>query len=164
MRRNSTSSIYSKGVRFVGAIIKRDRLYSVNHTVDNYRKAARKLNEAAKAGNIEAINHAIQSVNSYLGIFSHYNEYGMKRKIIKEELDKESWQYFTVKGHFQSIHLRKKFSVDIKYKNMAKEIVNRKISNRVPSENEISKILDRGYELEIYQAPGSQVCVDIMSA
>ena len=155
---------YSKGVRFVGAIIKRDRVHSVNNTVNNYRKSVHKLNDAAKAGNIEAINKAIQSVNSYLGIFSHYNEYGTKRKIVKEELDKEAWKYFTVKGHFQSIHLRKKFSVDIKYKNMAKEIINRKISNSVPTEAEISKILDRGYELELYQAPGKQVCVDIMPA
>ena len=124
----------------------------------------RKLNDAAKAGNIEHIEKCIQSVNSYLGIFSHYNEYGTKRKVIKEELSKESWQYFTVKGHFQSIHLRKKFSVDIKYKNMAKEIINRKISNSVPTEAEISKILDKGYELELYQAPGKQVCVDIMPA
>lgn len=155
---------YSKGVRFVGAIIKRDRIYSVNNTVNNYRKSVRKLNEAAKAGNIEHIEKCIQSVNSYLGIFSHYNEYGMKRKIIKEELSKEAWQYFTVKGHFQSIHLRKKFSIDIKYKNMAKEIINRKISNSVPTEAEISKILDKGYELELYQAPGKQVCVDIMPA
>ena len=90
----------------------------------------------------------------------------MKRKIIKEELDKESWQYFTVKGHFQSIHLRKKFSIDIKYKNMAKEIVNRKIEERkdIPKESEISRMLNSGYELEIYQTPGNQVCVDIVPA
>lgn len=157
---------YSKGVRFVGAIIKRDRVYSVNNTVNNYRKSVRNLNDAAKAGNIEAINKAIQSVNSYLGIFSHYNEYGMKRKIIKEELDKESWQYFTVKGHFQSIHLRKKFNIDIKYKNMANEILNRKIEERkeVPSESEISRMLDEGKELEIYKTPEGKIHIDITPA
>lgn len=57
---------YSKGVRFVGAIIKRDRIYPVNNTVNNYRKSVRKLNDAAKAGNIEHIEKCIQSVNSYL--------------------------------------------------------------------------------------------------
>lgn len=143
-------------------IIKRDRVYSVNNTVNNYRKSVRNLNDAAKAGNIEAINKAIQSVNSYLGIFSHYNEYGMKRKIIKEELDKESWQYFTVKGHFQSIHLRKKFNIDIKYKNMANEILNRKIEERkeVPSESEISRMLDSGYELEIYATSNGRIQIE----
>lgn len=122
----------------------------------------RKLNEAAKAGNIEAIGHAIQSVNSYLGIFSHYNEYGMKRKIIKEELSKEAWQYFTIKGHFQSIHLRRKFNVDMKYKNMANEILNRKIEERkeVPSESEISRMLDNGYELEIYATGSGRIRIE----
>ena len=55
---------YSKGVRFVGAIIKRDRIYSVNNTINNFRKSVRKLNDAARNGDIEAINHAIQPVNS----------------------------------------------------------------------------------------------------
>lgn len=157
---------YSKGVRFVGAVIKRDRIYSVNHTVDNYRKAVRKLNEAAKAGNVEAINKAIQSVNSYLGIFSHYNEYGMKRKIIKEELSKDAWQYFTIKGHFQSIHLRMKYNIDIKYKNMANEILNRKTEERkdIPKESEISKMLDEGNELEIYKTPEGKIHIDIALA
>lgn len=86
----------------------------------------------------------------------------MKRKIIKEELDKESWQYFTVKGHFQSIHLRKKFNIDIKYKNMANEILNRKIEERkeVPSESEISRMLDSGYELEIYATSNGRIQIE----
>ena len=86
----------------------------------------------------------------------------MKRKIIKEELSKESWQYFTVKGHFQSIHLRKKFNIDIKYKNMANEILNRKIEERkeVPSESEISRMLDSGYELEIYATSNGRIRIE----
>ena len=153
---------YSKGVRFVGAIIKRDRIYSVDNTVNNYRKSVRNLNGAAKTGNLEHIEKCTQSVNSYLGIFSHYNEYGTKRKIIKEELDKESWKYFTVKGHFRSIHLRKKFDTDIKYKNMANEILNRKTEDRndVPNESEISRLLDSGYELEIYATPNGRIRIE----
>ena len=153
---------YTKGVRFVGAIIKRDRIYSVNNTVNNYKKSVRKLNDAAKTGNIEAIEKCIQSVNSYLGIFSHYNEYGTKRKIIKENLDKEAWRYLTVKGHFESIHLRKKFNVNIKYINMANEIANRKIEERkdIPRETEISRRLDSGYELEIYATPNGRIRIE----
>ena len=51
--------------------------------------------------------------------------------------------------------------VDIKYKNMANEILNRKIEERkeVPSESEISKMLDNGYELEIYAT--SNGCIRI---
>lgn len=115
---------YTKGVQFTGAIIKRDRLYAVNTTVENYRKAVVRLNAACERQDIKAISHAVQSVNSYLGIFSHYNEYGIKRKILKEELSKESWRYLIVKGHFRSIHLRKKFNDNTKYKNMANQIIN----------------------------------------
>lgn len=147
---------YSKGVRFVGAIIKRDRIYSVNNTINNFRKSVRKLNDAARNGDIEAINHAIQSVNSYLGIFGHYNEYGMKRQIIKEELDEEAWKFFVIKGHYRSIQLRKRYNIDMKYKNMANEILNHKTEERkdIPTENEISKMLDEGYELEMYIIDG----------
>lgn len=115
---------YTKGVQFTGAIIKRDRLYAVNTTVENYRKAVVRLNAACERQDIKAISHAVQSVNSYLGIFSHYNEYNIKRKILKEELSKESWRYLIVKGHFRSIHLRKKFNDNTKYKNMANQIIN----------------------------------------
>ena len=147
---------YSKGVRFVGAIIKRDRIYSVNNTINNFRKSVRKLNDAARNGDIEAINHAIQSVNSYLGIFGHYNEYGMKRQIIKEELDEEAWKFFVIKGHYRSVHLKKRYNIDMKYKNMANEILNHKTEERkdIPTENEISKMLDEGYELEMYIIDG----------
>lgn len=147
---------YSKGVRFVGAIIKRDRIYSVNNTINNFRKSVRKLNDAARNGDIEAINHAIQSVNSYLGIFGHYNEYGMERQIIKEELDEEAWKFFVIKGHYRSVQLKKRYNIDMKYKNMANEILNHKTEERkdIPTENEISKMLDEGYELEMYIIDG----------
>lgn len=115
---------YTKGVQFTGAIIKRDRLYAVNTTVENYRKAVIRLNAACESQDIKAISYAVRSVNSYLGIFSHYNEYGIKRKILKEELSKEAWCYLIVKGHFRSIHLRKKFNDNAKYKSMANKIIN----------------------------------------
>lgn len=115
---------YTKGVQFTGAIIKRDRLYAVNTTVENYRKAVVRLNAACERQDIKAISHAVQSVNSYLGIFSHYNEYGIKRKILKEELSKEAWRYLIVKGHFRSIHLRKKFNNNTIYISMANQIIN----------------------------------------
>ena len=80
----------------------------------------------------------------------------MKRQIIKEELDTEAWKFFIIKGHYRSIHLRKKYNIDIKYKNMASEILKHKIEERkeVPTENEISKMLDEGYELEMYIIDG----------
>ena len=46
---------------------------------------------------------------------------------------------------------------------MANEILNRKIEERkeVPSESEISKMLDNGYELEIYAAPNGCIRIEV---
>jgi hypothetical protein len=68
----------------------------------------------------------------------------MKRKIIKEELDKESWQYFTVKGHFQSIHLRRKYSQRTIFIKKAQSIMNKK--NRDDYEDNISSRQDSDRE------------------
>ena len=47
-------------------------------------------------------------------------------------------------------------NIDMKYKNMANEILNHKTEERkdIPTENEISKMLDEGYELEMYIIDG----------
>lgn len=49
---------------------------------------------------------------------------------------------------------------------MANEILNRKIEERkeVPSESEISKMLDEGNELEIYKTPEGKIHIDIAPA
>ena len=56
----------------------------------------------------------------------------------------------------RSIQLRKRYNIDMKYKNMANEILNHKTEERkdIPTENEISKMLDEGYELEMYIIDG----------
>lgn len=45
---------------------------------------------------------------------------------------------------------------------MASEILNRKIEERkeVPSESEISRMLDSGYELEIYATPNGRIRIE----
>lgn len=122
---------YTKGVQFTGAIVKRERLYAVNTTVKNYRKAVARLEAACQRNDIDAISRAVQSVNSYLGIFSHYNEYGIKRQILREELSKESWRYLIVKGRFRSIHLRRKFCGEAKYTSMANKIINHERNKQI---------------------------------
>ena len=45
---------------------------------------------------------------------------------------------------------------------MANEILNRKIEDRndVPDESEISRLLDSGYELEIYATPNGRIRIE----
>lgn len=116
---------YSKGVQFTGSIIKPGRLYAVNSTVENYIKAVNRLSEAAEQANLPLLTRAVQSVNSYLGIFSHYNEYATVRRVMKERLAREVWQFCYIKGRFRSIHLKKQFEASRKYINLASEIKNK---------------------------------------
>lgn len=117
---------YTKGVQFTGAIIKPCRLYAVNTTVDNHIKSVTRLSEAAKHGNIPQIRQSILSVNSYLGIFSHYNEYATVRRVIKDHMAKEVWQYCYIKGRFRSIHLKRQYEESRKYTKLATKIKSKK--------------------------------------
>lgn len=71
---------YTKGVEFTGNIVKKQRIYVCNRTLKNFVMAVRRLN---RAYTIEEVEHAVSSINSYLGFMRHANEYGKRRKILK---------------------------------------------------------------------------------
>lgn len=66
---------YSKGVEFTGSIVKPGRVYTCNRTITNFIAAVRRLN---KANNERQVLHAVCSINSYLGLLRHTNEYATR--------------------------------------------------------------------------------------
>lgn len=68
---------YTKGVRFCSQFIKLQRIYIGNRTKNNYFEKVRYWNRRCKFGNID---HAISSLNSYIGIMKRRNAYGILRK------------------------------------------------------------------------------------
>ena len=81
---------YSKGVNFLGCIIKPNRIYIANRTKHNFYKAIQKQNLVVvdhKPNKKEILNF-LCSMNSYLGIMKHYQTYNIKMKIIEKYLDK----------------------------------------------------------------------------
>lgn len=70
---------YTKGVEFTGAVVKPYRTYCCNRVLTNFIAAVRKLN---RARNIDEVNHAVCSINSYLGLLRQSNEYGKRREIL----------------------------------------------------------------------------------
>ncbi|MBP3346876.1 MAG: RNA-directed DNA polymerase [Alphaproteobacteria bacterium] len=77
---------YSKGVRFIGAVIKPNRVYIGNRTKNNlYRKIYSLLPEMARGvqQTLDGLMHFSASVNSYLGFMRHYNTYNLRSKILK---------------------------------------------------------------------------------
>jgi hypothetical protein len=76
---------YTKGVLFLGAIIKPNRLYVAKRTVGNFKKALHAINHRMQGELFPDKNelHKIRSsVNSYLGSMQHFNSYNVKKKIL----------------------------------------------------------------------------------
>lgn len=116
---------YSKGVQFTGAVIKPDRIYVANHTINSFAFAVERLGKAAEMGMIDNIKKNIASINSYLGIMAHYNEYATKRRIMSE-LPPKFYEYCYVDGHFDVVKLKYKYTEKAIFMNIAKNIINKR--------------------------------------
>lgn len=116
---------YSKGVQFTGAVIKPDRIYVANHTINSFAFAVERLGKAAEIGMIDDIKKEIASVNSYLGIMSHYDEYATKRRIMAK-LPRKFYEYCYIEGHFDTVKLKYKYTEKAIFMNIAKNIINKR--------------------------------------
>ena len=72
---------YSKGVSLLGVHIKYDRVYKNDRTTRSCRMAIRKWNRLAYPSQIE---HFLASINSFLGMMKHRNDYGKIRDLVEE--------------------------------------------------------------------------------
>lgn len=121
---------YSKGVQFTGAIIKPGRVYVANHTINSFAFAVERLGKAAEMGMIDDVKKNIVSVNSYLGIMAHYNEYATKRRIMSE-LPPKFYEYCYIDGHFDVVKLKYKYTEKAVFMNIAKNIINKRDEEEV---------------------------------
>ena len=72
---------YSKGVSLLGVHIKYDRVYTNDRTIRNCRMAIRKWNRLAYPSQLE---HFLASINSFIGLMKHRNDYGKIRDLVDE--------------------------------------------------------------------------------
>jgi len=86
---------FSKGVKFLGAVIKPNRIYIANRTKGNFYRAIEKHNAMVRdhKPSKEECETFLSSMNSYLGILKHYKTYKLCRKMIKEKLSGWWWNY-----------------------------------------------------------------------
>lgn len=96
---------YSKGVEFTGTVVKYDRKYTCNRTIKNFVMAVRRLN---RAEDIEHVQKAVESINSYLACLRQCDEYAMRRKILTK-IDNNCFKWIYIKGHFEIIAIKKKY-------------------------------------------------------
>ncbi len=88
---------FSKGVQFLGAIIKPYRNYVSSRTKSNFYIAVKNWNTILQ--NEETMSEIqkqdfLSTINSYLGIMNHYKTNNLKNKIMFESMDKKIWNYF----------------------------------------------------------------------
>lgn len=94
------SQHYTKGVSFLGTIIKPNRIYIGNRTKSNFYKATQKQNAIAqnqKLSNEEEAGFQ-SSMNSYLGIMKHYNTYKLRKKMLLKNLSPYWWNVVYLSG------------------------------------------------------------------
>ena len=75
---------YSKGIAFLGVTIKPYRNYICNRTKTNFANAVFYWDRYFKSHPVtqEALEQMRASINSYLGILSHYRSYNIRRKYL----------------------------------------------------------------------------------
>lgn len=116
---------YSKGVKFLGMVIKGSRLYIANRTLGKalcrlhrFNRLAEEKGAAYCKANAE---HFVCCMNSYLGFMRQGQEYGMRRAFCGQI--SEAWlKYVVVEWDFTKIILKQKY----KHRERVKRMLQRK--------------------------------------
>jgi RNA-directed DNA polymerase len=91
---------YSKGVKFLGAVIKPNRIYIANRTKGNFYRAIEKQNNIISNHKPSKEEKAafLSSMNSYLGIMKHYKSYKLRKRMIFKGLSGYWFNYVYLSG------------------------------------------------------------------
>ena len=96
---------YTKGIEFTGSIVKPNRVYTCNRTITNFIAAVRRLN---KAKDLRQAEHAVNSINSYLGLLRHNNEYNTRKRVLKM-IESQAYEYVYIKKNYRILALKNKY-------------------------------------------------------
>lgn len=69
----------SKGLTFIGRIIKVERIYTSGRTIDHFNGLVKRMPRMVEEG--KDINSLISRINSYMGILSRYNCFKIRKRI-----------------------------------------------------------------------------------
>ena len=97
---------FSKGVPFLGTVIKPYRIYIRNQTKGNFYKKIRHWNNFfKKERNLtkEDFGKFLASMNSYLGIMGQYNTYKLRKKMLTENLSAYFRDYVYLSNNYSKL-------------------------------------------------------------
>jgi len=101
---------YSKGVQFLGAIIKPNRIYIAKRTQGNFYDAIQKQNTLVKGYKPSKEQQAafLSSMNSYLGILKHYKTHKLRKRLLFKNLSGWWWNRVYLSGGIAKFVLKEK--------------------------------------------------------
>lgn len=101
---------YSKGVQFLGAIIKPQRIYIANRTKGNFYTAIEKQNALVKDRKPGKEQQAafLSTMNSYLGIMKHYKTHKLRKRMLFKNLSGWWWNRVYLSGGIARFVLKEK--------------------------------------------------------
>ena len=102
---------YTKGVKFLGTVIKPNRIYIANRTKGNFYNAIQKHNQVIAVSHKASKgdqNSLLSSMNSYLGIMKHYNTYNLRKRMLYKYLNGYWWNYVYMSGGMAKFVLKTK--------------------------------------------------------
>lgn len=97
---------YTKGVHFIGSVLKPNRTYIGNRTKGNLYY---KIKHRFKVFDISRLDEFINVVNSYLGFMVHHSTYNIRRAILTNKGLMGKWlKYIKVKEDYTNIYRKNK--------------------------------------------------------
>jgi hypothetical protein len=100
-----------KGVKFLGAVIKPNRIYIGNRTKGNFYQTIENWNKIIrdqKKLTSEQRDRFLSSTNSYLGIMRHYKTYKLRKKMLCNDLSAYFWNVFFIGNDYLKLEKKRK--------------------------------------------------------
>ena len=101
---------FSKGVGFLGVIIKPHRIYIRHRTKGSFYKKIQYWNNFLVKRQYkltkEDLEEFLSSMNSYLGIMQHYDTYKLRKKILEKNLSEYFWNYVYISNNYSKLALK----------------------------------------------------------
>jgi RNA-directed DNA polymerase len=113
---------YSKGVQFLGAVIKPYRIYIANRTKGNFYQTIQNWNLLIRERKLtkDEEEKFLCSINSYLGIMrpckasqqgKHYKTYNLRKKLLRAGLSAYFYNTFTIGKNYLKLQRKKRIRI-----------------------------------------------------
>jgi hypothetical protein len=101
---------YTKGVKYIGAVILPNRIYITNRTKGNFYQSIFTHNQIAKYHKPSKSEREqfLSSINSYLGIMKHYKSYNLRKKLLWKNVHPNWWNLAYLSGGYAKFVLKQK--------------------------------------------------------